>query len=52
MVEDGLHVRDIVGGPDPQLLAGVFEALCLNVAHLIDRVVALLSPLQLLVQEI
>jgi hypothetical protein len=52
VVEDCLHVGDLAGGPSPKLLAWVFEALCLNVAHLINCVVALLTPLKFLVQEI
>lgn len=45
VVEYGLHVGDFSGGPGPKLLAWILETLCLNVAHLINCVVALLTPL-------
>jgi hypothetical protein len=52
VVEDGLHVGDLAGGPGPKLLTWILETLCLNVAHLINCVVTLLTPLKFLVQEI
>lgn len=52
VVEDSLHVGDLACGPGPKLLTRILETLCLNVAHLIYCVVALLTPLKFLVQEI
>ena len=52
MVKDRLHLGDVASGADPKLFFGVSEILGLNLLHLVDGVVALLAPLQLLVEEV
>ena len=51
-VEDHFYLGNFASGADPQLALGILEALGFNVFHLIYRVVALLAPLQLLIQEV
>ena len=52
MIEDGLDILDVPRCSHPQLLARILETFGLNVAHLVNGEVALLSPLELLIEEV
>lgn len=49
VMEDVMHLSNLFGWANPESSSGSFEALCLDILDLIDRVVALLSPLELLI---
>lgn len=51
-IEDVFHFRHVASRPNPQLAAWALKALGLNVFNLVYREVALLSPLELLVEEV
>lgn len=52
MIEYGLDILDVPRRSHPQLLARILKTFCLNVAHLVNGEVALLSPLELLIKEV
>ena len=52
MIEDGLDILNVPRRSHPQLLARILETFGLNVAHLVNGEVALLSPLELLIEEV
>ena len=52
MIEDGLDILYVPRRSHPQLLARILETFGLNVAHLVNGEVALLSPLELLIEEV
>lgn len=52
VVEDLLDLLDALGGADPEFAARALQALSLDVLDLVDGVVALLTPLELFVQEV
>jgi hypothetical protein len=52
MIKDGLDILDVPRRSHPQLLARILETFGLNVAHLVNGEVALLSPLELLIEEV
>lgn len=52
VIKNALDVGDVAGGPGPELLARVLEVLGLDVAHLVDRVIPLLAPLELFIQKV
>ena len=51
-IENVFDLWHVTGRANPQLTSRVFEALGLDVLHLVDGEVALFTPLQLLVQEV
>jgi len=52
VVEDVLNFANLGSRTAPQLAARVFQALRFDVLHLVDGVVALLSPLEFLIQKV
>ena len=52
MIEYFLDFFDALGRTDPELAFGVFEALGFDVLHLHNSEVSLLSPLELLIEEV
>ena len=52
LMEDVMHFFHILGWSDPEFAFGIAKALCLDVLHLHDGEVTLLTPLQLFIQEV
>lgn len=52
MSENSLYISDVPRRTRPQLFTRIFKAFCLYVAHLVNREVALLTPLKLLIQKV
>ena len=52
VLQDLLHLLDALCRTNPQLSLRILQAFGLDVLHLDNREVALLSPLQLLIQEV
>lgn len=52
LVEDQLNFWNAVGRTDPELLLRILEALGFDVFDLVNTVVSLLTPLELLVEEV
>ena len=52
LVEDLVHFLDILGWADPELALGVAQALRLDLFDLHDGEIALLTPFELLIEEV
>jgi len=52
MLKDGVHFGDSLCGPNPQSALRGSQTLVLDILHLVNCVVSLLAPFQLLVQKV